>query len=292
MNNVKMQARAINGLSAIAPHFQGILCDVWGVLHNGKQAIPNAAHALCNYRKNFGNPVVLITNSPRSAQQIAHHLASLGIPTEAYDAIITSGDTVRDLLSQKDVPNIFHIGPHRHQNFFEKIECNSTDANQADLIVCTGLRDRENENPEHYRQQFAEYISLGLTMICANPDIVSEHGDKLVWCAGSLARLYNEMGGQVLTTGKPNPPIYQSALRQLENLSNTKLPTNRILAIGDGLFTDIKGANAKGLGTLFLSGGIHASEWQVEEKDFMPSLHIRLEQEGLEVQSVMRRLHW
>ena len=251
--------RRIAGLQQAGGKYKGILSDVWGVLHNGVAVYPEAAKALAEYRATGGH-VVMITNSPRPAQGVLAQFAELGVDPNVYDEVVTSGDVTRDLISQVD-GKIFHLGPDRDQPLFAGLDIELCDADQASAIVCTGLFEDETETPEDYRSDLTELVARKLPFICANPDIVVERGDRLIWCAGALARLYAELGGETRLAGKPHPPIYDLATRKLFELAGGDVPKNQMLAIGDGMPTDVAGAQAFGSDLLYISGGIHAAEY-------------------------------
>lgn len=254
----------IAGLSAIADGYDALLCDVWGVIHNGKAPHDAACAALARFRAAHG-PVVLVSNSPRPASGIPAQLAQIGVPESAWDAIVTSGDATRRLISEGDFgARCFHLGPERDLALFDGIDAaRVTDPHApADFIVCTGPFDDETETAEDYRGLFAALIARGLPMICANPDLVVERGPKLITCAGALAALYAEMGGEAVYAGKPHAPIYRLARETLAGLGAA--PARgwaRVLFVGDGMPTDLPGAKREGLDALFVTGGIHAAEF-------------------------------
>ncbi|MES0869301.1 TIGR01459 family HAD-type hydrolase [Pseudovibrio sp. SCP19] len=282
------QQSPITGLSQIADQFNGILCDVWGVLHNGMSAFPAAIEALETYKANYDRPVVLITNAPRPANEIEEHLRSLGVPRSCYDSIVSSGDVVQADLRAIDHAKVYHIGPKKNHSLFHGVSFDFVEPKEADIIVCSGLNDRRVEEPEDYRSHFEDLLKLDLTLICANPDIVAEQGDKLVWCGGALAKLYEDMGGRVVITGKPFHPIYDMARAELNAHVGKPIETHEILAIGDGLPTDIKGANAQGISALFLTDGIHAADLEGNSEAVVKML----EAEGLRAHNFMGRLSW
>ncbi|MGH0001107.1 TIGR01459 family HAD-type hydrolase [Pseudovibrio ascidiaceicola] len=282
------QQSPITGLSQIADQFNGILCDVWGVLHNGVSAFPAAIDALDTYKARYGKPVVLITNAPRPSREIEEHLRSLGVPRACYDSIVSSGDVVQADLRAIDHAKVYHIGPKKNHSLFHGASFDFVEPDTADIIVCSGLNDRRVEEPEDYRSHFEDLLKLDLPLICANPDIVAEQGDKLVWCGGALAKLYAEMGGRVIITGKPFHPIYDMARAELNVHAGRALEKGEILAIGDGLPTDIKGANAQGIPALFLTEGIHAADLTGDAE----AVENMLKAEGLQAHSFMGRLSW
>ncbi|WP_417685512.1 TIGR01459 family HAD-type hydrolase [Roseibium sp.] len=282
----------IPGLSAIASDYKGILCDVWGVLHNGVAAFEQAHRALATYRERTGGKVVLITNAPRPSAPIREQLASLGVPLDAYDDIVTSGDVTRDQLSAKAGEKIFHIGPERDLSLYDGTGVILSSEADSTVISCTGLFDDEVETPEDYRYQLSALAKRGLTMICANPDIVVERGDRLIWCAGSLGRLYEDLGGTVLISGKPHAPIYRAAVDRLSALAGEPVADQNILCVGDGLPTDIRGADSQGLDVLFITGGIHASDFGPVDAPDEGLVRRRLAEEGYTARAAVPRLVW
>lgn len=276
------------GLRAIASEFDGILCDVWGVLHNGQKVFPQAIEALRTYKDERTAPVILITNAPRPAHEIQEHLDRLGVPRDCYDGIVSSGGATQALLQQDSEIRIYHIGPDKNLGLFDGVNHTLVPAEEADVIVCSGLNNREVEHPEDYRSQFESLLKLDLPLICANPDVVAEDGDKLVWCGGALAQLYDRIGGKTVITGKPFLPIYENAMALLQKHVHAPLQKDRILTIGDGLPTDIKGAMAAGLAALFITDGIHAKDLAGRPEAVAP----RLEQEELVAHAFMGRLAW
>jgi HAD superfamily hydrolase (TIGR01459 family) len=249
----------IDGLSAIAQGYEAILCDVWGVLHNGIDVWPGAVEALSAFRRNGGH-VVMITNAPRPHGPVLGQLERLGVPEGVFDAVLTSGDVTRNLIRQK-ARGIFHIGPDRDLTLYEGLDVELVSKEDADSVVCTGLVDDRTETPQDYAGLLAELAARKLPFICANPDIVVEMGGQLLWCAGALARDYKELGGETFIVGKPHPLIYQSARTMLDTIAGRHVPTAKILAIGDGMPTDVKGAANAGLDLLYISSGIHAGEY-------------------------------
>ncbi|MEP4032664.1 TIGR01459 family HAD-type hydrolase [Roseibium polysiphoniae] len=282
----------VPGLRSLAPAYHGILCDVWGVLHNGVSAFEQAHQALASFRQEAGGTVVLITNAPRPNAPIREQLAGFGVPLEAYDDIVTSGDVTRDLLHANAGAKLLHIGPERDLPLYDETGVVLASEEDAELISCTGLFDDENETPDDYRDRLSVLAKRGLTMICANPDIVVERGDRLIWCAGALARLYEDLGGTVSILGKPHAPIYKAAVERLEAIRGGPVDPQKILAVGDGLPTDIRGAVSQDLDVLFITGGIHAADFGATDD---PDEHLvlrRLAEEGLRARAAVPRLIW
>ena len=247
------------GSSGLATAYSAWLCDVWGVLHNGVAAFPAATDALCRYRQ-AGGHVVLLTNAPRPAPSIISQLETLGVPAEAYDSVVTSGDVTRDMLSRVENTPVFHIGPDRDLPLFEGMPINFTGADQADILLCTGLFDDTTELPEDYAKTLSHSISRGAKMYCANPDIVVHRGDALVYCAGALAAEYLKLGGEVVYSGKPHGAIYDLCFHRLSTIAGREISRPEVLAIGDGMNTDILGARQAGVDSLYVADGIHRDD--------------------------------
>lgn len=285
-------ALIVPGLSSLAERYDTILCDVWGVIHNGVAIFDGPVDALRNFRVEAGGTVVLITNAPRPSPPIMEQLERLGFPRDAYDAIVTSGDVTAELLGAENVERIHHIGPERDHTLFDDLNIARVRPEEADTIVCTGLFDDVKETPEDYRESLAAMAGRGMRMICANPDVVVERGNTLIYCAGALAGLYDELGGETVRLGKPFAPIYDLARSRANDLAGTVQPDNRILAIGDGMFTDIKGANNVGLPTLFVTSGIHHADFGPVEDPDAKKVAERLSAEGLQAVAAVTRLRW
>ncbi|TCD16635.1 TIGR01459 family HAD-type hydrolase [Oricola cellulosilytica] len=252
-------APRIEEFGEISDRYDVILCDVWGVLHNGVRAWTPAWRALAAAREQ-GKAVVLITNAPRPKGPVSEQLASLGIPDSAYDDIVTSGDVTRTLIRQ-NARRIFHIGPERDESLYDGLDVEMVEEREASSVVCTGFYDDETEEPGDYAEMLQRLRARDLPFICANPDIVVERGDRLVYCAGALARDYGQLGGRTLIAGKPHRPIYDEALARASKALGREADPERTLAIGDGLTTDVKGAMDYGLDLLFITEGIHAREY-------------------------------
>ena len=247
------------GLSQIADRYDLLLCDIWGVIHNGREHFPHACAALATYRAQRG-PVVLISNSPRPRQGVIDQMDGLGVPREAWSTIVTSGDATRALLAQRAPGPAWAIGPERDAPLYEGLGLSFTEVQDAAFISCTGPFDDEVETPEDYRAPFEAAVARGLPMICANPDIVVQRGPRLIYCGGALAQFYETLGGTVEMAGKPHPAIYDLALAQGEAELGQAVDRARVLCIGDGIATDIGGANRQGLDALFIASGIHGAE--------------------------------
>jgi len=249
----------VPGLSALADRYDVLLCDVWGVIHNGREAFPAACEALAKFRAG-GGEVVLISNSPRPNGPVAGQLDALGVPREAWSLLATSGDATRKLLAPRAPGPAWKLGPDRDDVLYEGLGLAFADPEHAVFIACTGPFDDETETPEDYRERFRRCVERRLPMICANPDIVVQRGDRLIYCGGALAQLYEALDGEVLMAGKPHAAIYELALAEAERLRRGPIGRGRVLCVGDGPRTDLRGANARGLDALFVAGGIHGPE--------------------------------
>ncbi len=235
----------------ISERYQALLCDIWGVLHNGVAAYDGIVDTLTRFRA-AGGRVLLLSNAPRPGVGIPAQLEKMGIPGEAYDDVLTSGDATHASISTgKFGDKFWHMGPERDWLLFEGLPLEQSDQDLADFILCTGLFDDETETPDDYAELLAKLKERDLDLVCANPDIVVDRGEKRVYCGGAIAAAYTEIGGRSHYFGKPHAPIYNLARECLSDLSD-----DQILAVGDGLLTDIKGANDQGIDALFITGGI------------------------------------
>lgn len=249
----------VTGLAALAPQYDVLLCDVWGVIHNGRESFPAACAALARFKLERG-PVILISNAPRPHPPIVDQLDSLGVPREAWSCLVTSGDVTRTLLAERAPGPVWTIGPERDEILYEGLGLERAGPSGAAFISVTGPYDDEIEGPEDYRERLADCATRGLELICANPDLVVQRGDRLIFCAGALAELYVTLGGSVAMGGKPFGAIYDQALREAGARMDAPLERRRVLCIGDGLPTDVKGANNQGLDVLFVASGIHGAD--------------------------------
>lgn len=281
----------LSGLSRIAGSYRAILCDVWGVVHNGLRPFASAVDALSRFRAD-GGVVLLITNAPRPRQPVLGQLDHIGVDRAAYDLVVTSGDVARGLLVEHGEARILHLGPDRDLSLYAGLPVTLSTPDEAEVISCTGLYDEDNETADDYLDLLTRLRDRGLTMVCANPDLVVERGDKLIPCAGALAALYVQLGGKVSIAGKPHPPVYEKALSELAALAGAPIPREAILAIGDGLPTDIRGGNDAGLDTLFISGGIHALDFGTLEDPQAELVGGVLARSGLGAVGFMPRLAW
>ncbi len=277
--------RRVAGLKELAGDYDSLLCDVWGVLHNGVAAFPAAVDAITRFRA--VGPVVLITNAPRPHPSVRKQLRELGVPDSAYDALVTSGDVTRALIAERPSVKLFHIGPTRDMSFYEGLDVVLASEAEAELVSCTGLSDDTTETPDDYRKLLTRLADRNLPMVCANPDIVVERGDQLVYCAGALAQLYHELGGEAVLVGKPHAPIYTAAKAPIEARGGV-----RTLAVGDGLPTDIRGAVDNEFPVLFVTGGIHAADFGPTSEPDGERVAARLAAEDLSAVAYIPALKW
>jgi len=252
----------IDGLGVVADRYDAILCDVWGVLHNGRQAFGPASEALIAFRRR-GGAVVLITNAPRPNPPIRDQAIRFGVSPDAFDAIVTSGDVTIDLIAERGAAPVYYIGPERDLALVEAAAAKSGERprlvglDEASYALCTGPFDDRRETPDDYAERLRAMAARRLTMVCANPDLVIHRGADLVYCAGALAQAYEALGGETIYAGKPHAPIYRAALAAAAAARGAPIATSRVLAIGDALRTDIAGAAAQGFDALFVAAGIH-----------------------------------
>lgn len=247
----------VRSFADISDRYDLILCDVWGVLHDGLKAFSAAGEALTLFRERGGR-VVLVSNAPRPGWLVVRQLDQYGVPKSAYDDVRTSGDLCRDLVARNGTRMFHHIGPERDLGLFRGLEAQPASLEEADYVVCTGLFDDETETAEDYAETLAAMRARDLVMICANPDLVVERGHKLIACAGAVAAAYEEIGGRTITPGKPHRPIYEAALDLGGSLLGRPLDRARALGIGDAIRTDIAGGHGAGIDTLLVARGIHA----------------------------------
>ncbi|KIN62043.1 HAD-superfamily subfamily IIA hydrolase [Sulfitobacter noctilucicola] len=276
--------RIIENLSEISAQYDALFVDLWGCVHNGVDAFPDACAALQQYRAE-GGKVVLLTNSPRPRAGVEKQIVHFGVPDDAWDTIATSGDSARSAMFQGAVGSkVFFIGQPGEEKFFQPLnllddplEMQQVPLEEAEGIVCTGPED-PMADPSVMRPQFLYAKQKGLKLLCANPDIVVDRGETREWCAGALAQLYTEMGGESLYFGKPHPPIYDLARRRLAALGKP-VSDDRILCIGDGVLTDIKGAMGEDIDSLFITGGLAATETKTTVQPEADALSTYLQKE-------------
>jgi HAD superfamily hydrolase (TIGR01459 family) len=281
----------LTSFQELAQNYDAVLSDVWGVVHNGVVATPSACEALTRFREG-GGTVILITNAPRPGATVVKFIDNVGVPHSAYDGIVSSGDVTRSVMQSRPQKNVFHIGPERDLPIFDWLGLNFVPMEQADYVVCTGLNHDEVETPETYRALLTDIRKRNLFMLCGNPDLVVERGDKLIYCAGALADLYASFGGDVLYAGKPHRPIYDLALERVAKARGKPVDKKRVLAIGDSIRTDLTGATSYGLDCLFVTAGIHAEELGGRETPDPAVLAKMFAGAGIAPKAVTRRLAW
>jgi len=281
----------MTSLGALAPHYDAVLSDVWGVLHNGIAAHASAVEALRAFRRGGGR-VVLITNAPRPAPPIVAMLDALGVPRDTYDSVVSSGDVTRAMLVPYRGQTLHYVGPPReNDSLFDGLDITLGPAAAARAVVVTDLDD-DDETPEAYTARMTEWLARRLPMICANPDRVVEHGNRLLYCGGALADLYEARGGMIRMAGKPYRPIYDEALRRAEAAAGRPLERSRILAIGDSVRTDAIGAAAAGLDFMFITGSIHAEELDAFGAPDPAAIRALVAPSGANLKAFMPRLAW
>ncbi len=259
-------APVIAGLSEIAARYEVVLSDIWGVVHNGRESFSAATDALAAFRRQ-GGAVVLITNAPRPSGPIREQLDELKVPRQAYDGLVTSGDVTMGLIAARGSAPVHHIGPPRDLSLLEIAAKLSGAAppplvplEEADYVLCTGLFDDQVEVPADYDAALSAMLARRLPLICANPDLVVQRGDQLIYCAGALAQRYEALGGPAIYAGKPYPPIYAQALSLASETLGRSVDASRVLAIGDAMRTDVAGAVGRGIDILFVTNGIHRED--------------------------------
>jgi HAD superfamily hydrolase (TIGR01459 family) len=265
-----------------------VLSDIWGVVHNGLESFPEACEALHRYRSQ-GGTVILITNAPRPADSVQRQLRKLGVADEVYNAIVSSGDLTRHYVAEHPGGKVFWLGPERDNSIYRGLDLTISPLEEADYIICTGLFDDETETPDDYRAMMQQALARKLPLICANPDIVVERGDRLIYCAGAIAELYREMGGEVIFYGKPHLPIYHRAMALAAEHAGHPVAREKVLAIGDSVRTDLAGAHAFGIDLLFVTRGIHSEQFEGIDQ-FDPASVKELF--GHPPRALMRELKW
>jgi len=280
--------RFVERLRDLVDGVEVVLSDIWGVVHNGLEAFPEACEALHTYRQR-GGTVILITNAPRPADSVQRQLRKLGVADETYDAIVSSGDLTRHFVADHPGKKMFWLGPERDNSIYRGLDPVNAPLEQADYIVCTGPFDDETETPEDYRAMMLQALERKLPFVCANPDIVVERGDRLIYCAGAIAELYRELGGEVIFYGKPHRPIYERAMQLATERRGHAPPLDRVLAIGDSVRTDLTGALGFGIDCLFVTRGIHSEDF--EGVDQLDPASVR-ELFGHPPRALMRELRW
>ncbi len=276
--------RLIDGLSEIARDHDALICDIWGVVHNGHAPFPEAAEALRHFRRAHG-PVILLSNAPRPPGSVEDQFRRIGVATDCYDAIVTSGGAARGELAARTgrgAPALYYIGPEQDTGLLEGLDIRRTGIGDADVALCVGLVDDLTETPDDYSDILAAMRAKNLTMLCANPDLKVYRGSQLCWCAGALAQEYEKIGGPVTYFGKPYPAVYEAALKAAGS-------PRKALAIGDALVTDLKGAQAAGLDALFIADGLHGEEIEPYTAQHLAEM---FEAANVGAKAAMRALKW
>ncbi len=282
----------IERIEPLARDYDVVLCDIWGVVHNGVTAFPAACEALMRFRSG-GGTAILVTNAPRASDAVIRILDRMNVSHQVYDAITSSGDVTRGIVAQRPGQRVFHLGPERDHSIFTGLDVTFASVETADYVVCSGLFDDTIETPDNYRDMLAAIRARALFMVCANPDVVVERGDTLVYCAGALADAYAALGGEVLYCGKPHAPIYDMALTTAASLRGGRIPArDRVLAIGDSVRTDLKGAAAFGLDVMFVTSGLHAEHYGSREAPDLEALNKVFTDAGVAPKAVMSGLRW
>ncbi|MEM9716294.1 MAG: TIGR01459 family HAD-type hydrolase [Pseudomonadota bacterium] len=265
----------ITALSDISDRYKAVYCDLWGCLHNGIEPFPSAVTALEAFKAK-GGIVILLTNSPRPASGVYPQLDHIGVPRALYDGIVASGDAARAAMASGAYgTKVYHIGPDRdhpffdgvpEEDFYQGIDIDRVPLDEAEGMICTGLFDDSTETPEDYRATLLNAKNRGLKMLCANPDIVVDRGDQRIYCAGAIAEAYKDMGGEAHYFGKPHAPIYELARKRLATIAGHEIANEDILAIGDGIRTDIAGASGEGIDALFITGGLAKTQTKTDDQ--------------------------
>jgi len=278
-------------LSDLAPNYDAVLSDVWGVLHNGVAAYPEAVDALRRFRQG-GRRVVLITNAPRTAPPIVALLDAMQVPRDAYDAVVSSGDVTRAAIAPYRGKVVHHIGPPEiDDSLYEGLGVIRGSAEDAAAVVVTDL-DTDDDTPDMYEDRIKLWLSRKLPLICANPDRVVEHAGRIIYCGGALADLYEAHGGRIRMAGKPYRQIYDEALRLADAAAGRPIDRSRILAIGDSVRTDAIGAANAGLDLLFITGSIHAQELDAFGEPDPDAVRDLVAPSGARLKGFMPRLAW
>lgn len=278
-------------LSTVASDYDAILCDVWGVLHDGKRAFASACDAIRQFRAP-GKAVVLVTNAPVPGDRVTGVFPRVGVPLDCFDDVVTSGEATRHELALRAPGPVYAIGLGEDKSVYAGLAMQFTDdPAKAKVVCCTSLREYPNGDPETYRAELRGLAAHKLPFVCANPDIQFRHGDKLIWSAGALAAIYAEMGGEVIYPGKPDPAIYRLACERVAAICGRSIAPSRILAIGDGPITDIRGANAHGFDGLFIGGGIHGHA-MAEGEGFLAGAEAVLREAGVTARYAAPVLAW
>lgn len=256
-----MTCQILSSLADLSGQYDAIFCDLWGCYHNGLEVYPAAA-AACSQFRAAGGSVILLTNAPRPADSVQSLLDRMGAPRDSYDAIVSSGAACQAAVqSGRHGTRVCYVGPDRDLHMLTGIGLEPETLETADSILLTGLRDDRTETPEDYAEEMHAWKARGLTVLCANPDIIVDRGEMRLWCAGAIAKAYEKIGGEVIWYGKPHYPVYARCHEVLKTELGRDVPKERVLAIGDGILTDVPGGLAAGLDTLFVTGGLSSTDF-------------------------------
>lgn len=283
------QPELLAGFSGLADSTDVLICDVWGVVHNGQHAHPAACAALQRFRA-AGGTVVMVSNSPRPSVDVIPQMMGFGVPRDVFDAIVTSGDVTRGLIQGRGGQPALHLGPDRDHTLFKGLDMTLVGLEDAAYCICTGFSDDERETPEDYAATLARMAERGLVMICANPDLIVERGDRLIPCAGAMALAYEKRGGHAIYAGKPHRPVYERAIALALDIRGGPSDLSRVRAVGDALRTDVAGANAFGIEAILLFEGIHWAD--VGGPDWLRGYGPWLANQDAMPRYVMPRLSW
>jgi HAD superfamily hydrolase (TIGR01459 family) len=286
-----IQPPRVSGLSDIVHGYRFLLCDAWGVLHNGVRAYPAAVDALTRAR-GAGLTVFVLTNAPRPKSEVLKQFERFGVDAAAFDDLVTSGEAAREHLAGLGGARAHYVGPERDRVLLDGLGLTLTADSEAELIACTGLFDDDRETPDDYAARMTGWVARGLTFVCANPDKVVERGDRLLWCAGALAQQYEALGGKVIHFGKPHAPIYEAALRRFAAHAGRPVDPAEVLAIGDAAETDLRGAVDAGLDVLFVTAGIHAERFGPREAPDATKVGAFLDEHDVGARAFLPHLAW
>ena len=279
----------LDGFRDIAEHYDAVICDIWGVLHNGREPFAGVDAALKNFREG-GGKVLLLSNAPRPGQTALHRLDEIGNARTSYDDILTSGDATRSLLTELGAQGkkCHHVGPDKDADLVAGLDIELVDKEDADVVLFSGMYKETTETPDDYADFLDDILARKLPLICPNPDRQVQMGDKIIFCAGAVAEVYEAKGGEVIWMGKPYPTVYARAKAMLAEMTGLDAP--RMLAIGDGPKTDIPGAQSAGVDALFISGGLAgASGAKVDTAEDIVKL---LREEDTQARYAIRHLTW
>ena len=278
MTNTIKNPIEISNFSEIEEKYDSIICDIWGVIHNGQELFKSSIECLLRY-KDIGYLIILVTNAPRPSAEIKNILQKMGLNEKCYDKIITSGDLTQKILNKGDLgSSCYHIGPDRDLKVFDGVNVKRVEFDSADFIFVTGLNNDETENDESYLPLLMSAKKRNLKLLCANPDIWVQRGNDLIPCAGAISQKYKSIGGETINIGKPFAPIFDEAMKQIMVISGRDL--NSTIVIGDGIDTDIKGANNYNLDSLLTLGGLFSGQSKenilesINKKNVFPTYYI------------------